>query len=38
VLAGRYELSVGLYFVSDDDEAELAMASELAAVALDRLP
>jgi hypothetical protein len=38
VLSGRYELSVGLYFVSDDDEAELAMASELAAVALDRLP
>ena len=38
VLAGRYELSVGLYFVSDDDEAELAMASELAAMALDRLP
>jgi hypothetical protein len=38
VLVGRYELSVGLYFVSDDDEAELAMASELAALALDRLP
>lgn len=38
VLAGRYELSVGLYFVSDDDEAELAMARELAATALDRLP
>lgn len=38
VLAGRYELSVGLYFVSDDDEAELEMARELAATALDRLP
>ena len=38
VLVGRYELSVGLYFVSDDDEAELAMASELAALALGRLP
>jgi hypothetical protein len=38
VLAGRYELSVGLYFVSDDDEAELAMAIELAQLALDRLP
>jgi hypothetical protein len=38
VLAGRYELSVGLYFVSEDDAAELAMALELAATALDRLP
>ena len=38
VLAGRYELSVGLYFISDDDEVELAMARDLAALALDRLP
>jgi hypothetical protein len=38
VLAGRYEVSIGLYFVSDDDEAELEMASELAVVIVGRLP
>jgi hypothetical protein len=31
-------VSIGLYFVSDDDEAELEMASELAVVIVGRLP
>jgi hypothetical protein len=38
VLTGRYEVSVSLHFVSDDDAAELAMARELAALVVDRLP
>lgn len=38
VLAGRYEVSVGLYFVADDDDTEHAMARELATLLLDRLP
>lgn len=38
VLSGRYEVSVGLYFVDDDDARELTMARDLAAILLDRLP
>jgi hypothetical protein len=38
VLAGPYEVSVSLYFASDDDAAELAMAGALAALVIDRLP
>jgi hypothetical protein len=38
VLAGRYELSVGLYFVSEDDDAEFEMAREIAELVLSRLP
>jgi hypothetical protein len=38
VLAGRYELSVGLYFVSEDDDAEFEMAREIAELVLPRLP
>jgi len=38
VLSGSYEISVGLYFVSEDDAAELEMARELAQLVIDRLP
>jgi hypothetical protein len=38
VLAGRYELSVGLYFVSEDDAAGFETAREFAQVIVGRLP
>jgi hypothetical protein len=38
VLHGRYEISVGLYFVSEDDDEEFEMGVELAQMVLERLP
>jgi hypothetical protein len=38
VLSGRYEISVGLYFVSEDDDDEFEMAREIASTVIDRLP
>ena len=38
VLKGRYELSVDLYFVNEDDAADLEMASEIAVLVVSRLP
>jgi hypothetical protein len=38
VLQGRYELSVDLYFVNDDDETDLDMARQIAEIAVSRLP
>ncbi len=35
--SGRYEISVGLYFVSDDDAEELKRATEVARLIVDRL-
>lgn len=37
VLAGRYELSVGLYFVDEDDDAEFEMARRIAELVLPHL-
>jgi hypothetical protein len=36
--SGRYEVSVDLYFVSEDDAADLEMAQQLAELVLPRLP
>ena len=38
VLQGRYELSVDLYFVNDDEETDLDMARQIAELAVSRLP
>ena len=38
VLRGRYEISVDLYFVDEDDSVELGMAREIAEIVLSRLP
>jgi hypothetical protein len=38
VLQGRYELSVDLYFVNDDDDADFEMARQIAELAVPRLP
>jgi hypothetical protein len=38
VLVGRYELSVGLYFVSEDDDEEFEMSRQLAELVISRLP
>lgn len=38
VLSDRYEISVGLYLVSEDDDTEFEMAREIAALVVDRLP
>ena len=38
VLQGRYELSVDLYFVNDDEDADFEMARQIAELAVSRLP
>lgn len=38
VLSGRYELLIDIYFVSEDAEAELGMATEIAELVVSRLP
>ena len=38
VLNGRYEISVGLFFVSEDDDEEFEMGRQLAEMVIARLP
>jgi len=38
VLQGSYEVSVGLYFVSEDEDADFEMARQLAEIVIGRLP
>ena len=38
VLSGHYEVSLDIYFASEDDDAEFEMARELVEIAVSRLP
>jgi len=38
VLQGRYEVSVGLYFVSEDEDTDFEVARQLAEIVIGRLP